>query len=150
MQEIVDGITKDHTHNGRITIYTVSHLGITSLKNWSDDVVSSLESWQEKIGTYLSIYDLSSDGVALPFLALTGYDIYNLGITIAGQKRVNSILQACPNLKVKLALVLSATSSGDIALRRGRQPENALPQIEYKVYFDRPGAIAWMEQFINA
>ncbi len=148
MQEIADGITKTCMHEGQIIIYTVSHLGTTSLKEWSEDVVASLEGWPEASTPYLSVYDLSSEGIALPFLALTGYNIYNVGITIAGQKRIHSILQSRPALKVCLALVLSATLSGDIALRRGRQPENAPPQIEYKVYFDRPGAVAWLEKFI--
>ncbi len=149
MEEIADGITKTYTHEERIVIYTVSHLGVTSLKGWSDDVVASLGNWPEERASYLSIYDLSSEGVSLPFLALTGYNIYNLGITVAGQERIYSMLQARPGLKVRQALVLSATSSGDITLKRGRQPENAPPQIEYKVYFDLMGAIAWLEPFLT-
>ncbi len=149
MQEIVDGITKTYTDQERIVMYAVTHLGVTSLKNWSDDVVACLDRWPDERGPYLSLYDLSSQGVALPFLTLTGYDIYSLGITVAGQKRVNNILQSRPALKVKLALVLSPTLSGDIALRRGRQPDNTLAQIEHKVYLDKLGAIAWLTQFIT-
>jgi hypothetical protein len=146
MSEITNGISQTFASDDRIIIYTVSKLGVTSLKSWSDAVVASLEHWPAD--NYLVIYDLSTEGVAVPFLALTGYNIYNLGITTAGQKRVDTILEARPKLKVKLALVLSLSLSGDMVARRGRQPDNISPQVEYKVYFDQPGAIDWLAEFI--
>ena len=96
------------------------------------------------------MYDLSSEGVAVPFLILTRYNVYRVGITTSGQKRVESILEARPRLKVKLALVLPESLSGDMAMRRGRPSGNAQPQIEYKVYFDQPGAISWLGKFVAA
>jgi|SRR5664279_1902746 len=148
MQELGSGITRTFSHDGRIIIYTVSSLGVATLKNWSDDVIANLEHWPQEYDSYLTVYDLSSHGVSLPFLILTGYNIYNLGVTTAGQKRVDLLLQSRPGLQIKLALVLSSSLSGDMAVTRGRQRAADQPPIEYQVYFDQADARVWLEQFL--
>jgi len=148
MEEIIAGVTRTYSHDTRIVIYSVSSLGVTTLKSWSDDILANLEHWPQEYDSYLVVYDLSDHGVSLPFLVLTGYNIYNPGITSAGQKRLDALLQARPGLMLKLALVLSPSLSGDMALNRGRQPATAQSQVECQVYFDQAAAVTWLEQFI--
>jgi hypothetical protein len=148
MQEIIQGLIKSYACNNRIVIYAVSSLGITTLKSWSDAVIDDLDHLPDEYENYLVVYDLSGEGVALPFLTLTGYNIYKVGITTAGQKRAENVLQGRPDLKIRLAFVLAPSLSGDMAMRRGQQARTDYPQIDYKIFFDRSGAIDWLEHFV--
>ena len=144
-------ISKEMLYNDQIVSYTVHSLNIAVLSSWNESIVETLQDWKDD-KYYLTLYDLSSGGVSMPFLVLNSHKIYNLSVTPMGRVHVDKILAQKPNLKVRLAFVFGNTLTGNISLKRGLssefEPDDTA--FEYRAFYERELAIEWLKSFIQA
>ncbi len=144
MPKISPGISQDILDDGKIIAYTVTDLNIVSLNDWNDTILESLKNWSDDNSMLLTLYDLSSKGVAVPYLVLNEYQIYNVAVTPSGRAKVDALLESRSNLRVRVALVLSETVSGKLTLKRGHKTQEMALRVQYKVFFKRDAALEWL------
>ena len=147
MALIVGGITSDWLTDPPTLIYSVSEISSAKLETWSEHVIAEAEAWgqQRSMEPLRMLYDLSTSGVSMPFLLLTKYLIYNVGLTEHGTHSIGQLLDQYPDLGIRYALLISKNASGAITMKRGEQT-GALPRCEYRVFLRRDPAIEWLHQ----
>lgn len=145
--EIADGVQQSWHNNQQIVSYKLTSVTTTSLADWSDYVVNSLETWS-KDKPYLAVHDISQSGLGLLYSTAVENEIFNLGILPRAKGKINHILESNPDWQLRLALVVSASLSGRLArvLFQKNDPEN---QIQFKAFFYTDPAIEWLANSIN-
>jgi hypothetical protein len=148
MERVANYVMRGWLMNGKILTYKVTGMDIQALEAWSKDIVTTLRQWQTN--QYLALYDLSS-GVSIPLMVLTHYNILDPGLTERGQEQVEQILVERPELIIRLAIVLPATTSGRIVSGRGRSSGTVdQARVESRVILSRKGAEEWLSSFVEA
>ena len=142
MCDIAPGIKQEWLHNGRINLYTITMLNELILCRWSESAVQAIDQWDPQRGPYLTIYDISAPHVAIPYLVQTRYNIHMAGVTEAGQYRVTRLMKERPGLQIRMALIVSDSSSGSVTVRKSR--DDAPAGTLSRVYFKREAAIDWL------
>lgn len=147
MAFIVEGITSDWLNNPATLIYSVTEISSAKLEAWSEHVVGEAEAWGQRYSMepLRMLYDLSTSGVSMPFLLLTKYLIYNVGLTEHGTHAIEQLLKQYPDLSIRYALLISKNASGAITMKRGEQT-GELPRCEYHVYLQYDSAIEWLQR----
>lgn len=145
--EIISGVQQNWHNNNQIVEYKLTAVTSTSLNDWSDYVVASLETWS-KDKPYLVIHDISQSGLGLLFSSAVGNDIFNVGILPSAHEKIQSIAKANPDWQLRLGLVVSASLSGRLArvLFQKNNPQN---QIQFKAFFYRDPALEWLIESSN-
>lgn len=151
--EIAIGVTRDWVGTGddAIAIYKIRSLDISSLKTWNEAVYKSLQDLPETAKTFYLIYDLSAGGVSLPYLIYNNFVIDNIAVFPPAKTQFDDLLKKRTDLKVALALVISASLSGRIAVSRGRSGTGGTgttseteSQLAFKTFFKREPAVEWL------
>ncbi len=143
---IYPGIERSVLDNGAIVSYSITQIGPSSLIPWRESILKSLKSWPDEL-PYLALHDLSSKGVSVSFLCLSGREIFNIGITQMGQVQIEKLLAERPKLNVRLALVVSSEHSGQITARTGMSHlRSSHPQIETELFFEPDEALNWLHE----
>lgn len=148
MDQIAPGIKREWFNDGKIVAYTVSAISTNSIIAWKDTVLTSLEQWPAENRYYLAMHDLSSHGVSMPFLVLTGFEIFSVVLIKTGRVNLERIMANRPDLRIRLALVLSDAMSGKITMSRGRDPNAYSERIETKIFLARDAALEWLRETI--
>ncbi|MBL8154612.1 MAG: hypothetical protein JNM70_10555 [Anaerolineae bacterium] len=145
-ERLYPGIERGVLEDGAIVNYTISNIGPGSLMPWRESILKTLKSWPDD-RTYLALHDLSSKGVSVSFLCLSGREIFNIGITQMGQTQIDKLLASRPGLNIRLALVVSAQHSGQVTARMGMAHSRSThPQIEVQLFFEREAALTWLRE----
>jgi hypothetical protein len=145
MEVVTNGINREWLFNNQVLVYKINAISAANLIPWGHDVVEILEDWPSEKPCLL-LYDLTQSGVAITYLALTGYDIFNVGITSAGRHRVKTLIDSKPNFTIRLSLALSNSVSGKITMGRGRPTGILNLQIRSSAFFNREAALKWLIQ----
>ncbi len=122
-----------------ILAYTIKAVDLDILMRWSRDVVGALKSWPQA-QPLLLLYNLSAQGVGLPYLVMSRHNIFNIGITEIGQKEVERIFEENPDMQGCLALVLSNAASGRITQKFA----SGSARIQSEIFFDYDAALQWL------
>jgi hypothetical protein len=146
MRKINNDVFEEKLDGGKIITYTIEGVNISTLGSWNEAVVAALEATSPDATHFLALYDLSNKGVAMPFLVLNNYRIYNVGVTPMGQRRVSRVLSNRPNLKVRLALLVSLAMSGRIAINKGESLDFGDNPVVSRVFFEREAALEWLRE----
>ncbi len=140
MKNISRDIEQELLHEDSIVAITVKGVTMDGLVKWSKHMAETLESWPDEQPCFL-LYDLSHPGAGMPFLILTDYHMFGIGITKMGRFAVQDILRRKPQLIVYLAVVLSKAASGKIAQKYAKEHKKS---VEHRIFFDRESALAWL------
>ena len=146
--EIISGVQQSLHNDQQIVEYKLTAVTSTSLNDWSDYVVASLETWP-KDKPYLVIHDISQSGLGLLFSTAVKNDIFNIGIVPKAHEKVQAIAKINPDWQLRLALVVSASLSGRLAriLFQKNSPQN---QVQFKAFFYRDPALEWLVESSNS
>jgi hypothetical protein len=134
-------ITREMVKDNQIVVYTLTSMSLDILLQWSKDIQTVLTQWPDNL-PYLALHDLSESGVSMPFLILSGRNIYSPDPSPSGQEHVNNFLDAYPDREICLALVLSSSASGRLTKRYGTSASES--RIKYKVFMNRDSALSWL------
>jgi hypothetical protein len=127
--------------DGAILTYKATAISLNLMIAWSQDVLEQIAKWPKDLPCLL-LYDLSHHGVSMPYLVLTNRDMYNIGFTELGRKRLNQIFESHPDFKVRLAVVLSSSASGELARKYSHDDQGQF--IEYKPFVEYETAVNWL------
>jgi hypothetical protein len=141
MTKLSSFLSRELLHEDRVVLYILTGMSANILWEWGKDVQTNLENWSDT-QPYLAVHDVSHPSVGMPFLFLSGRDIYSPDPSSNGRQRTTELLGTRPNLLIKIALVLSASVSGDLAKRHGRTIDT--PRLQHKVFSNRASAIEWL------
>lgn len=142
METISKGIVRESLHERRVVVYTVEALGVQTLVDWSKAITDTLDQWPVTTN-YVAVHDLSSTGMSIKYLLLTSRNILDPWLTPTSETRFRHWMKQRPNTNVRLAVVVSAAMSGQIAMQRGRGTKLDHPQLESRVFDDRDAALEW-------
>lgn len=146
VERIYPGIERSLLEDGSIVSYSISSIGPGSLMPWRESILKTLKGWPDD-RIYLALHDLSSKGVSVSFLCLSGREIFNIGITQMGQTQIDKLLAERPNLNIRLALVVSSQHSGQVTARMGMSHTRTThPQIQVQLFFEREAALSWLSE----
>lgn len=146
--EITTGIQQSWHIDQQIVEYKLTAVNPTSLNDWSDYVVESLETWP-KDKPYLVIHDISQSGLGLLFSSAVQNDIFNIGIVPKAHGKVQSLIEANPEWQLRLGLVVSSSLSGRLA-RVLFKKNNPQSQFQFKAFFYRDPALEWLINSSNS
>ena len=146
--EIAPGLHREMLANNQIIVFKPKAIYSSVLLSWMDEAVRTLQNWPDS-APYLVMHDLSSRGVALVYGFSNNHDLFNLGVTEDGRHKVQELLQARPNLRGRLAIVLSSRLSGRFVNRQAQQPLQETTQIESRIFLDRDAALAWLQEALS-
>jgi len=146
--EIIAGVQQCWHNNQQVVEYKLTSVTSTSLNDWSDYVIASLETWP-KDKPYLVIHEISQPGLGLLFSTAVKNDIFNIGIVPKAHEKINTIIKTNPDWQLRLALIVSASLSGRLAriLFQKNNPQN---QIQFKAFFYRDPALEWLIKSSNS
>lgn len=128
-------------HQQRILCYTVYSLNNNILKDWSDRIYENLSNWPTPESP-LILFDVSNPNVSMSYFVLTRRNIFNLALMPEAQIRLDAFISENPELRVRLALVLSKTMIG--VMTSGRSTNILRRLTSGKVFFEREPAITWL------
>jgi len=143
VEEIAYGITREWYFDRRIVVYAISLLNITILRIWANEVMSSLVSWS-KDRPYLALHDLSTPGIGLSYIVLARAYLLNPAITSFGSDQLRKLMEAHPDFRVYLAVVLSQNYSELITPATAQRFTADNPRITTAIFFDRSVALQWL------
>jgi hypothetical protein len=148
MEQNNQGIICEWLADNKIVAYSLASAKLAALNAWSEVAMQTLAAWP-KDRTYLALHDLSNPGVSLVYSTAVQNDIFNIGVTPGKRQAVNDLLDAYPDWKVALAVVISASYSGSITKLKASSKGAPDLRVHTKAFFDRDYAIAWLLQFAN-
>jgi hypothetical protein len=143
VEEIAYGITREWLFERRIVVYAISLLNVTTLRIWANEVMSSLESWSKE-RPYLVLHDLSMPGIGLSYIVLARAYLLNPAVTSFGSEQLRKIMEAFPDFRVYLAVVLSQNYAELITPATVLRFKSQNPRITTAIFFDRPVALQWL------
>lgn len=123
----------------QILAYKIQAIDLNILMKWSEDIIEQLKEWPDS-QPLLLLYDLSAQGVALPYLVMSRHNIFNIGITESGEQKIKQLFQENPDMHGCLAVVLSSSASGHITQRFA----GGMPTIESEIFFEYDAALQWL------
>jgi hypothetical protein len=147
MEQVTNGITREHLFNGRVVLYTVEGFNVSAFIKWSQVIGESFISLP-KDHDYLAVHDLSKAGMSLQYLALTGYNVNEPWLTQSNEKRFLDLQKARPTMNTMLAIIMSSQLSGQLAMRRARGSISETDRIETRTFDDREMALQWISGFV--
>lgn len=146
MAMVVQGITSEWINDPPILVYTVTELSSAKLEVWSKHVVAELEAWAQNHADPCRImFDLSSSGVSMPYLVLTGNRIYQVGITKQGMAVVDNLFENYTHLMIRFVVLVSKNTSGAVAHKHGISPAYE-EHCQYHAFFQRGPALEWLAE----
>ncbi|MBZ0318050.1 MAG: hypothetical protein K8L91_16640 [Anaerolineae bacterium] len=148
MESITYGVIRQWYYEGQIVAYTIHDVNMASMSRWGDAIMSTLEEWPADNPQYLALHDLSNSGVSMAFVVLNNYHIFTPGGNAMGRQRFEHFISRRPDLKVRLALVISNELSGQITMQHLRNAK-VEPLTEVNVFVDRDAALDWLAGFIE-
>jgi hypothetical protein len=148
IETIDSGVKRKWIQNHQIAVYSVEHISVANMVNWSEAVVETLKNWDTS-RSYLALHDLSNTGVSLPYLFLSDLDVLNVGVTTTGRRKIETLIETTPTLHIRVAVVLSGSLSGRIAEIRKRSTGAILPRLEHKSFFSRDLALKWLMESLT-
>jgi hypothetical protein len=149
VEMICAGLERNWLDERAIAVYTITQIGSSTLVSWRDSILETLKTWQVD-RPYLALHDLSAKGISMGFLAASGREILNVGITRLGQHEVEALLAKQSDLKIYLAVVVSPQTSGQITARLAMPGVHAgNDQIVTKAFFEQAAAITWLRTHIS-
>ncbi len=147
MEQITPGITREWLHNRHVVVYTVQNFSVAAFIKWSQAIAEMLmqmpEGWD-----YLAVYDVSRTGMSLHYLGLTGYRVTDPWLTKSSERSFLELQKARPTMNTKLAVVMSAQLSGQLAMRRARAAAVEDERIDSRIFADRQTALQWISSFV--
>ena len=151
MEQITDGLTKSSLVDDNIVVYTLTALNLDIMEKWADAIVEHLETHPVS-KPYLVIHNLSTAGLALPFLVLSGYDIHNVGIIDRISHQIQQYLDDNPDFRIYLAVILSPRLTGRIAKARGNIQSNCYFHANFtsRVFMDYEDAVKWLSEIADS
>ncbi|MCU0481538.1 MAG: hypothetical protein MUE54_10050 [Anaerolineae bacterium] len=146
MEKITTGIVRSWLYDHQVALYRVENvLSVGTMVDWGKAINNSLASWQED-ADYIAIHDISSSGMSLPYLVLTGYE-FNPWLMKGNALFFDKWLKSHPAQKAYLAVVVSSTMSGNISMKRAKTSSGA---VESEIFDNIEVALAWVQQFIKS
>jgi pSer/pThr/pTyr-binding forkhead associated (FHA) protein len=139
MEQVYPELYRERIENNRILTYTIQDLSIDSMITWSDDILTHIAHDDKN---QLVLFDVSDSRASFIYLALSNRDLFNVGITHSGRRRLDIHLRDVPDKRIFLAVVLSNTASGQIA--KSYNTNKLSEQISGKVFFDHESALHWL------
>lgn len=145
--EVVSGVAQHWHQENQIVTYKLSSVSPTTLQEWSDVIIASLDTWS-KDKPYLAIHDISQSGLGLLFASAVQNEIFNVGILPPAQPAIDALCKANPDWQIRLAVIVSSSLSGRLArvLFQKSKPES---QIQFKAFFYEEPALKWLNESIS-
>jgi hypothetical protein len=138
-------VTFEWLFDHRVIAYVINQMSVPTLQYWSECVINVLNEWSDD-QPYLAMHDLTRPKVSIPYLLLTNYDIFNVGVTSQGLQQVKQLLKTRPNMRLRCALALPDSLSGKITASRGKEVGAGEFDVEYRMFFERDAALEWLSQ----
>jgi hypothetical protein len=148
MKRIAAGIQQEWILKERISAYTLTDITVNSQLALSESVIESVVSVLLHTHRVGILFDISAPGVSVPFLALTGQNVYNIGLTPQGQQRIKALLDDHPLFRAYVAIIVSTTLSGKITSSRSRHL-NDDDKIIAQIFHHRDTGSRWLTEQIN-
>lgn len=145
VEDIAFGITREWLFEKRIVVYSVTLMNITTIRIWSNEVLSSLENWS-KARPYLALHDLSQPGIGLSYMVLARAYLLNPAITPQGSAQLQHILSEYPDFRVCLAVVLSKEYADLFPPEKVKPLTAHDPRINTALFFERSEALNWLKK----
>jgi hypothetical protein len=149
MRTVAIGVEQEWLIADKVTQYRITSISISSLSILSEDILETLEN-QFSIGCNLGVLlDISASGVGIPFLALTGQNIYNVGFTTIGRQKIRNLLKGKPEFHVDVAIIVSSNLSGKLASAKTHTldiPNNLIPRL----FHTREHGLTWLSEQFDA
>jgi hypothetical protein len=149
MKRVAAGIHQDWLLKDRISVYTITEIGVASFVALSEDIIQVIEEKLVHSSNFGVFFDITAPGVGIPFLALTSQNIFDIGLTNIGRQKVRTLLQKHPEFRIYLAISVSTNLSGKITSGRAAnadRTENIVPHL----FYDRDSALSWLEGQLNS
>ena len=130
--------------DNRVVGYVFSRITAADLETWSATIVQTLQAWPVT-QPYLALYDLSSRGVALPYIVGTRHEVFSLGINDIAEETIREIIDQRPNFTARIAVIFNSAYSGNLGqvFARTRQASQN-PRIQFNSFMDSKSALAWL------
>ncbi len=141
MEQVTPHLVREWLESDTVLLYRLSTVTLPILIHWSEDLAQILRSWQKPEPLRL-VYDLSHPGVSMPYLVLTNRNLFSIGFTDYWRKQCATVFEELPMLRIRLAVVLSSSSSGELARKYNREDRN--PRIVTKAFIDTKTAMDWV------
>lgn len=125
----------------QIHAYTIFNLNAAMMEQWSYDILAALRHWPTDKPIRI-LFDLSHPNVSMSYFVLLRRELFNLGISEAGQAEVNRFLVNHPNRPIKLAVLLSGTMLG--TLSKYVPTRHKATNFSAKVFFNPNSAQTWL------
>jgi hypothetical protein len=126
--------------NNQVLVYEVTTVTTPLMVEWSNHVVEQLSKWLAYHPLQV-LYNLSHPKVITPYMVMTHRDIFNMGLTVVGKKKVEQVLLERATLFGRLALLIPDSASGEIVKIRA---QSSPPMIESGLFTDYDVAMAWL------
>src|SRR5450432_4019882 len=144
IDKISDAFTRTWYSNKHIVGYSFSRITPADLKTWSSTIIQTLEDWPID-QPYLALHDLSSRGVALPYLLGTNYQIFSIGVIETANETIRKMISQRPNFTARIAIFFNSAFSGNMGqvfAKTQRMPQDQ--KIQFNSFIDPESALAWL------
>lgn len=143
-EKIAIGLVREWYLEHRIVMYRLSAVTPETISTWAEDVWTNLQTW-DKDKPYLALHDLSQPGVSLQFAAMVSFDMMNIGITLEGRMRIESLFDAEPHRTARVAVNFNLSLSGQTNRTLMNFLNREHPAIRYKTFYNRTKCFKWLK-----
>ncbi|MDZ4769292.1 MAG: hypothetical protein SGJ24_09205 [Chloroflexota bacterium] len=150
-QDIVEaypGLFQEWYADRKMVAYRLTNVSQALIDAWAGLVITTLQEW-DKATPYLAMHDLSAAGVSTIYASLTSYDMLNIGITLEGKVRAETMLNQNPGLIARVAIAFNITLSGHIGKTLVNYYTDKHPAVLYKSYYSRDKSLRWLTTFLD-
>ena len=145
MEEIAFGIRRKWLLDKRIVVYSLSLLTVTTIRIWANEALSTLEGWSKQ-RPYLALHDLSKPGIGLSYILLAQAYLMNPAITTQGSLQLRKLMEAHPDFRVCLAVVLAPNYAQLISSHSMKKFTSGEERITPSLFFNRSKALHWLTE----
>jgi len=143
-ETISDVFVRTWYANNRIVGYHFSKMTAADLETWSTTIVQTLEAWPVD-QPYLALYDLSSRGVAMPYIVGTHHEVFSIGIKESANQAIQNIIKQRPNFTARIAVIFNSAYSGNLGQVFAKTRQASMnPRIQFNSFMDSKSALTWL------
>ncbi len=144
-----NGLLRSYNEKEGVYRYMPKHIDANVMMKWSENIVELLQERAQQSAPVKLIYDLSNQGVALPYLIYTSYQVQRLAPMPSFQPQINKLLEQHPNLRIMHALVVSPSLSGKIVSGRKTDVLEG-KMVKSQQFFELSAAQDWLARAESA
>lgn len=145
VDEICFGIRRKWLLEKRIVVYSLRLLNTTTIRIWANEALSTIHAW-DKERPYLALHDLSKPGIGLSYILLAQAYLMNPAITTQGSLQLRELMEAHPDFRVCLAVVLAPNYRQLISEHSMKKFINSESGVTASLFFNRVEALHWLTE----